>query len=214
MKKSAATMPLPFPFSPYAVFFDALARIYEEMDRQYNTTAVRYGFVCNGCADNCCLTRFYHHTHIEHLYLVREFFRLDSRERIAILQQAEAVEERAREEGGGSPPLRAMCPLNIDERCRLYEYRPMICRLHGIPHEFRAPGRDPAYGPGCAEFVRKCGARSDVRFDRTPFYARLAELELRFKRAAGLHEKFKKTVAGMIVAAGVGAAGKYSDETP
>jgi hypothetical protein len=42
---------------------------YADMDRAYAEVADRYGFHCNGCADSCCLTRFYHHTLLEYLYL-------------------------------------------------------------------------------------------------------------------------------------------------
>ncbi len=214
MKKAIAPLSALFPFFQYTGFFDELVRIYEEMDRQYRAAAAQYGFVCSGCTDNCCLTRFYHHTHIESLFLIRAFCRLDSNARIDILQRAEAVEKQALKADSDAQPLRVMCPLNANDRCRLYEYRPMICRLHGIPHEFRPPGQKTVYGPGCAEFFRQCDAQSYVRFDRTPFYARLADLEQRFKQTAGRHEKFKKTVAGIIIAAGAGAAGETNDETP
>ncbi len=200
-------------FAQYAVFFDELAAIYAEMDRQYNVAASEYGFACSGCTDNCCLTRFYHHTHIEHVYLLNGFFGLDTRTRIDILQQAKAVMKKAVQADAAGQTHRIMCPLNIETLCRLYEFRPMICRLHGIPHEIRAPGRDPVFGPGCAEFFRGCEDGKYVPFDRTPFYARMANLEQRFRKASGFHDKLKKTVADMIVAAGVGAAGEIIDET-
>lgn len=201
-----------FPFARYAVFFDELAAIYAEMDRQYNAAASAYGFACSGCADNCCLTRFYHHTHIEYVYLLKGFFSLDTRTRTDILQRAETAMEKAVQADAAGQSHRIMCPLNMKTQCRLYEFRPMICRLHGIPHEFKTPGRNPVFGPGCAEFVRGCGEQKYVRFDRTPFYARMADLEQRFKRTSGFHDKFKKTVAEMIVAANIGAAGEKIDE--
>lgn len=213
MKKVAEQAATPLSFSRYAAFLDELASIYSEMDRQYSAAAAEYGFTCKGCADNCCLTRFYHHTHIEYVYLLKGFFSLDTRTRTDILHRAETVDEQARDTDATGQFFRIMCPLNTDARCRLYGFRPMICRLHGIPHEIRAPGRDPVFGPGCAEFVRGCGEQKHVRFDRTPFYARMANLEQRFKSASGFHDKFKKTVAGMIVAADAGAAGEIADET-
>jgi len=212
MKKVAAPAAA-FPFARYAVFFDELAAIYAEMDRQYSAAATAYGFACSGCADNCCLTRFYHHTHMEYVYLLKGFFSLDPRTRTDILQRAEAAEKKAVQADAAGQTHRIMCPLNMKTQCRLYEFRPMICRLHGIPHEFKAPGRDPVFGPGCAEFVRGCGEQKYVRFDRTSFYARMADLEQRFKRTSGFDDKFKKTVAGMIVAADAGAAGETADET-
>jgi hypothetical protein len=213
MKKTAGPAATSALFAPYAFFFDELAAIYAEMDRQYGAVAAEYGFACSGCADNCCLTRFYHHTHIEHVYLLKGFFSLDARTRTDILQRAETAVEKTAQADVAGQSHRVMCPLNMKTRCRLYEFRPMICRLHGIPHEIRAPGRNPVFGPGCAEFVSGCGEQEYVRFDRTPFYARMANLEQRFKSASGFHDKFKKTVAGMIVAADAGAAGEIADET-
>jgi hypothetical protein len=40
----------------------------------------------------------------------------------------------------------------------------------------------------------------------------MADLEQRFKRTSGFHDKLKKTVAEMIVAANIGAAGEKIDE--
>lgn len=213
MKKVAGSAATSVPFAQYASFLDELSAIYAEMDRQYNAAAAGYGFACSGCKDNCCLTRFYHHTHIEYVYLLKGFFSLDAKPRNDILHRAETAEDRMRGVESAGGPSRIMCPLNMNERCRLYGFRPMICRLHGIPHEIRAPGRDLVFGPGCADFVRQCGDGKYVSFDRTSFYARMAGLEQRFRQTFGFHEKFKKTVAGMIVAAGVGAAGEIIDET-
>jgi Fe-S-cluster containining protein len=94
-----------------------------------------------------------------------------------------------------------MCPLNLAGRCRLYEFRPMICRLHGVAHELHPPGRPVVIGPGCAEYERCRGsARAGERFDRTPFYTRLAALESEFRTTEGLQRRIKLTVAEMLLA--------------
>jgi hypothetical protein len=90
---------------------------------------------------------------------------------------------------------RIMCALNEQGRCLLYACRPMICRLHGIPHELRPPGKQPVFAPGCAEFDRLCGDKKYRTLDRTMFYIALAGLEQRFKEAFGFSGKFKKTVS-------------------
>jgi Fe-S-cluster containining protein len=182
-------------FDRYAGFFDELAALYRKMDRAYDDAAAYYGFQCAGCADNCCLTRFYHHTHLEHLYLLSGFYTLNKKHQERIRDRAGNAHGQVMDlESQGKAP-RVMCPLNEKGACILYAYRPMICRLHGIPHELRTPGRPPVYGPGCAEFVSRCGGRAYKVFDRTLFYVSLADLERRFKEKYGLAEKFKKTIS-------------------
>lgn len=183
----------------YAAFFDDLKSLYAQMDRLYDDVAGAYGFACAGCADNCCLTRFFHHTLIEFLYLRKGFAGLDEAARKDIRRRAAEVNKKvlaAEKEGCVS---RVMCPLNGDGLCLLYEYRPMICRLHGIPHELRHPARGKIPGPGCHEFEARCGRQPYIEFNRTPFYQQMALLERRVREMCGAGDKFKKTVAQMLV---------------
>jgi hypothetical protein len=63
------------------------------------------------------------------------------------------------------------------------------------------PGRPVIIGAGCREFERCRGtARSGERFDRTPFYARLAALESEFRESEGLRRRIKLTIAEMLLA--------------
>ena len=96
-------------------------------------------------------------------------------------------------------PVRLWCPLNDDGLCTLYHFRPMICRLHGIPHELQKPGQSPVYGPGCETFDRRCGHKGYLKFDRTPFYRQVAMLEQEVKRAMGFDGKIRMSVAEMIL---------------
>ncbi len=178
-------------------FFDRLAALYAEMDQAYEKIAAEYGFNCRGCADNCCQTRFYHHTHIETAYLLAGFAGLAADSQQLIQRRAREVALAQRTNAPGADRL--MCPANIDGWCALYPYRPMICRLHGLAHELRPPGKPKTYGPGCGEFERVCGHKSYVPFDRTPFYAQMARLEQAFKAHAGIDARIRKTVADMIV---------------
>jgi len=182
-----------------APFLDRLKRLYDEMDAAYRAAAEHYGFQCDGCTDNCCLTRFHHHTHLEYLYL-REGFRampMDAQTEVRALADAVIRETAATEKEGGE--IRIMCPLNTGGRCRLYSRRPMICRLHGVAHELHLPGRPVSRGPGCALFMQQAEGAEYFRFDRTPFYREMAMLESGLKQAAGLSTKLKMTVAEMIV---------------
>ncbi len=190
------------PSLPKPVLSSVLARletVYAQIDEAYHAAAARCGFVCNGCKENCCLTRFHHHTLLEFFHLRTGFAKLPPSERASARQRAEAVIEAYDAADKASEPPRAMCPLNIEQRCRLYHYRPMICRMHGIPHVLRAAGRPPLYGPGCAAFGESCSYRTAAVFDRTPFYRTMAALEKEAKAAEGFDGKIKMTVAEMIL---------------
>ncbi len=168
------------------------------MDKRYEDTATHYGFVCTGCKDNCCLTRFYHHTLLETLHLLEGFQALDNLRQVEITQRAVIVCEESRTADQAGERIRHMCPLNLGGLCLLYTHRPMICRLHGVPHELRSPGRMPDYGPGCNAFAEQCGKLPYHQFDRTPFYAQIAKLEHQLRRATGFEGKLKLTVSEML----------------
>ncbi len=75
----------------------------------------------------------------------------------------------------------------------------MICRLHGIPHELQKAGHRVMYSPGCDAFTKQIKAKEYYKFDRTPFYIKMAELENELKKAAGITQKLKMTVAEMLI---------------
>ena len=179
-----------------------LKQIYAAMDRAYTRVADRYGFHCNGCEDNCCLTHFHHHTFLEFLYLLKGYRSLERRERIDIRDKADAVCTALShaQTGKGDQPPRLMCPLNSDGRCRLYRKRPMICRMHGLPHLLRRPDGRIVKGPGCKDFESHCRDKAPVAFDRTPFYRDMARLEGELRQLIGAETRIKMTVAEMILA--------------
>ena len=180
-------------------FLDRLLEIFVAMDREYERATGQYQFQCDGCTDNCCLTRFYHHTYLEYHYLRRGYEKLDLRKRSEILVKAREVCRVTAKADEEKMPVRIMCPLNDDSLCDLYPCRPMICRMHGIPHELRKPGQNAIHGPGCATFDARCANKPYFKFDRTPYYKEMAMLENKFKQAAGLEGRIKMTIAEMII---------------
>ena len=181
------------------VYFDRLRHLFAGMDQKYEEAAAYYGFQCAGCKDNCCRTRFHHHTYLEFLYIRDGFDRLEPTERHALRAEAEAVCRKSEQALKKGAAVRMMCPLNDAGLCRLYSYRPMICRLHGIPYELQTPGRPVSFGPGCGAFDDQCCSRSYIKFDRTPFYFEMAALENEFKQAIGLTGRIKLTIAEMVI---------------
>ncbi|WP_156915750.1 hypothetical protein [Desulfatirhabdium butyrativorans] len=170
--------------------FDRLSRIYADMDRAYQQTAEFYGFECHGCSDNCCRSLFYHHTLIECLYLMKGVQEL-SHDRLGnVMSQAILLPDENH---------RGMCPLNAEEKCLVYDFRPMICRLHGLPHEISLANRPPTQHPGCGEFDRLCSSQPRHFLDRTPHYLALARLEQDTRKHFVYSQRIKMTIAQILM---------------
>jgi hypothetical protein len=180
------------------LFLDRLKSIFADMDREYSKAAAHYGFDCHACADICCQTRFYHHTYIEYLLVQVGFKTLSPDMQAEIESRALNVIQRTAELGKKGKSVRLMCPLNFDNLCVLYLYRPMICRLHGIPHEFRNGADNQVHASGCGTFDDRCSGKSYLKFDRTPFYRDMAGLENKFRQTIGVRGKIKMTIAEML----------------
>jgi Fe-S-cluster containining protein len=185
--------------SVYTDYIDRLKQIYGAMDQAYNRAADHYGFACDGCRDNCCQTRFYHHTLIEYTYIIEGLKTLTPQKQNEVKLRAMAIVAKTTTADGNAEAVRFMCPLNFDALCILYTNRPMICRLHGIPHELKKPGRSTTYGPGCETFDQRCSQKNYFEFDRIPFYREMAKLEQEVKQVLGFAGKYKMTIAEMIL---------------
>jgi Fe-S-cluster containining protein len=181
------------------VFIQRLKQIYATMDHAYAMAANNYGFSCDGCGDNCCRTRFYHHTMIEYAYVKEGLMSLRAEMQNQLRLRALSVSETVEKSAGRQEAVKLMCPLNFDTRCILYAYRPMICRLHGIPHELKKPGQPGTSGPGCSTFDDRCGQKPYIPFDRTPVYRDMAKLEQAVRQATGIEGKIRMTIAEMIL---------------
>ena len=48
---------------------EEVERLLSDMDLAYDQAALKSGFECRGCHNNCCRSLFYHHTLVELLYL-------------------------------------------------------------------------------------------------------------------------------------------------
>ncbi len=180
-------------------FFNNLKGIFDSMGKTYNSVADKYGFSCNGCEDNCCRTRFYHHTLLEHLYMEVGFKTLSPEKQAAVIERAEEVVKRSGEADLKGETARFMCPLNEEGRCILYEYRPMVCRLHGLEHELVKPGHQPLRSSGCDLFTQQTRNTVYIKFDRTPHYMELANLEREIRQTSGYMIRIKHTIAEMLL---------------
>lgn len=181
--------PYHFDTSDCILLLERLSLIYAEMDQAYRQTAGLNGFECHGCDDNCCRSLFYHYTLIECLYLVKGVLGLPFHRLQDVMRQAKIVVDKDQ---------RGMCPLNADGKCLVYAFRPMICRLHGLPHEITLANRSSTQHPGCGEFDRLCLSQPRHLLDRTPHYLALAGLEKDTRRRLAYNQRVKMTIAQIL----------------
>lgn len=178
-------------------FFRSLESLYNRIDEQWDLVAHQYDFKCTGCQDNCCTSLFFHHTFIEKDWLLEGFRSLEHSEQKKAVQRAETYYQKTFKNKLEFKSLKLMCPLNIDGSCSIYPYRPMICRLHGLPHEITRPDGLKAIGVGCAAggFDKK----KHTPLDRTPFYKEMAQIEVTYRTRFKLNGKIKLSIAQMLL---------------
>jgi Fe-S-cluster containining protein len=201
---------------------EAVESVMTCMEQAYDEIASHCGFICRGCEESCCRTLFYHHTYAEFMFLEVGLKSLRKQDLEQVLERAVAVQTGLDEVLGGSAvgPPRAMCPLNQSGRCLLYAHRPMICRLHGIPHTFKRPDGQEVAGPGCHRFDALSAeaasaetpssvafnfgavddAESSRRLDRTPHYQRLAQVEQQLRSRIDAPIRLNMTLAEWLAA--------------
>jgi len=185
----------------FAPLFERISKLYLTMDLAYADAADYYAFHCKGCDRNCCEERFYHYTGAEHIFLAHGLACLGHDVKTGIFSRAYEVMRQYQLHDASLQAGRAICPLNLEGSCILYEYRPMICRLQGIPHYIKKTGQSQKSGPGCHVFNEKILSEnlSDFGFDHTPFYLEMAAIEIEIRNRLNYKGRYKKTVAEMLV---------------
>ncbi len=183
------------------VVFKKLSKLYQNMEDSYQIIAEQIGLSCADCPDNCCTSYFRHHTRVEWAYFIKGLNQVPESLRQKIAQRAENYVEKARQDlaRGKTPDI--MCPVNENGLCVLYEYRLMICRLHGVPTIHTRPDGKNLVFTGCFRSQQRTGEISSYsRLDRTIFYKELAMLEQAFvgSKIARL-PRVNLTLAEMIV---------------
>lgn len=174
--------------------------LYGRMGMAYDRSAECYGFSCTGCDENCCEERFYHHTLSEFLYLMRGVHTLDEKTRQGIFARAREVKEQYRRHDAEGRAQRVMCPLNRDGVCGLYEYRLMICRLHGVPYRMQRPDGAVTRGGGChkVDWDLSDEKSAGCMLDRTDLYRELSAIEIELRQLLGFGHRIKMTISEML----------------
>lgn len=179
-------------------FLDNMRSLYEAMQRDYDSVAQHYGFSCQGCTDNCCTQRFFHYTWSEHLYLLEGMRQADPNLAAEILAKSRQVVAEYHKEPDPLSPTPLMCPVNFNGLCSLYSHRPMICRMHGLPHRFRDPHGRETRGGGCSVFDSNT-TKVDWTVNRTPHYTTLARIEGELRARRHITGSLRLTTAEMII---------------
>lgn len=178
-------------------YFETLIPLYNHMDKTWNKIASGYNFQCTGCEDNCCKSLFFHHTYIEKAYFIHGFQKLDNDQKEKTIYKAQEYCKKTSLHASETKLEKIICPANEDGLCLLYQYRPMICRLHGLPHELTRPGFETVRSPGCAAGM--FDGKSYIKFDRTFFYQQMARIESAFRRKFSKSGRIKETIAQMLI---------------
>jgi len=148
-----------------------LRKLFSEMEEEYNRVADLYSFSCNGCTENCCTIGFQHYTLLEFELFKMGLLKFSDEIKNEIKEKA--VQALELKKSGGN----ARCPMLLDNLCRMYEFRPMICRMHGVPYYLINPVKGTNVGDGCMVFQKKFQFSHESSVNRTPFFKRFAELE-------------------------------------
>ncbi|MFZ5426832.1 MAG: hypothetical protein ACOZEN_07645 [Thermodesulfobacteriota bacterium] len=176
-----------------------LAALYGKMAQSFAKAAPE-GFTCDGCTQNCCVSYFQHHTHIEWHYLWEGLSALPEAKREEYVNRARDYVLKSSEALSRGEIPKEMCPVNEDGKCGLYEHRMMICRMYGVPN-FLVGRSGLKQFPGCPVCMEMIGGREIDRVDRTVLYRELAQLEMEFLGSRrNMAPKVDMTLAEMILA--------------
>lgn len=157
-----------------------IAELFQGMDRAYCRVAAEVGLSCEGCDGiRCCTVDLRMFTSAEMDYLRAGLDRLEPHVRDAVQDRCRSMVESKLRDPDGEEYRNMVCVLNLDGRCALYDYRPMICRLAGLPHFAVRPDGSLLESGGCERFrVQIENLDPSLRIDRTGFYNSMAALEL------------------------------------
>ncbi len=164
-----------------------LTELYRLMDSAYGEVSGRIGFSCEGCDGvKCCTVDLILHTSVEMLYLRWGFNTLDVSRQLEVLGRCREIIKAKEDDAFGDEYRNAVCALNFEGLCILYEHRPMICRLAGIPHIIARPDGTTTESGGCIRYQQEIQPhKQNLRLDRTDFYRQVAGIEIEIVRAIG-----------------------------
>lgn len=111
-------------------YIEYLGFLQEKFDKFF---ANQKEYICckKGCS-LCCETGEYPLSEIEMHYLMNGFMRLDENIKSQIREKIKNLKER--QKNSTEKPFLYDCPFLIDKQCSIYKFRPIICRVFGLPY--------------------------------------------------------------------------------
>ncbi|HMK34446.1 MAG TPA: hypothetical protein VK463_05220 [Desulfomonilaceae bacterium] len=157
-----------------------LAELNRVIDSAYCKAGRSVAFSCEGCDGvKCCTVDLNLHTFIEMLYVRRGFNTLDKTLQETVLERSHAIVAAKRQDALGEAYRNSVCALNFEGSCLIYAYRPMICRLAGIPHHIVRPDGRTIESGGCSRYQNEIQPlHPQLKIDRTNFYREMASIEI------------------------------------
>ncbi|MEO5357827.1 MAG: hypothetical protein H7844_11075 [Nitrospirae bacterium YQR-1] len=188
-------------------YMERLSQIFSAIEADYKTAQEHYsGFNCDGCEDNCCTTVFNHYTLLEYFYLCEGLTKITDQALLKVIfMRAQMYYSEVAKKPFNMESLKIMCPLNFNDKCVVYENRPLICRSHGVPSVLQVNTAPAQRWPGCNRFKENFAKNAegnfepDYYFNRTPHYSQFAALEGDLRSDFTYFHKFKKTIAEMVL---------------
>lgn len=180
--------------------FQQLDLLYSDMQNAYSETSGSAGLSCAECPQNCCHSYFRHHSFIEWAYLWRGLKDLPDERRNTLLERAKVYAAESELAQSNNTVPNSPCPILENGRCSLYSHRLMICRMHGTRNSLTMPDGKVQIFPGCFRYVEQTKDNpAPPTLDRTPFYSRLAALEMDFRQRKTLSGRVNLTIADMLL---------------
>lgn len=174
------------------------AEIARKADLVFNTVQEKYpaSVKCRAKCCDCCHAVFGVFP-IEAAHINHHFNRLERKTRRDVLRRAEKAEaemlkakdrlkvfeDKPKMKVYGLGKERVRCPLLQDsEECVLYENRPIICRIYGVPYTLRKGDKELSYVCGTSNFEEKASYPA-VKLDN--LYQQLVKLSMDMMTEAG-----------------------------
>jgi Fe-S-cluster containining protein len=185
--------------------FEKYLNLVQKANHLFSTIQEKYPLSVH-CRIHCCdcCNAIFGVFPIEGAYIHRNFSRLDRKVRRDVLRRAEKAEAeilRAKEmlkvfedkpqmKVYGLGKQRVRCPfLSEREECILYESRPIICRIYGVPFSLKDGKNEKAYVCGLSGFQEKV-AYPTVKLDK--IYQELCNLSNELYTEVGYIQPGKK----------------------
>jgi len=206
-------------FGPFFERYEALAR---EIDQVVERVGAEHG-PCIACTPGCsdCCHALFDLTLVEAMYLNTKFNEHYSGQRRSdLLDLADEADRKAcrikrdafrmSRDGARTTEIlefmakaRVRCPLlDADDRCALYEHRPLTCRLYGVPTAIR----------GKAHTCAKCGFTPGVQYPTVKIELLQDRLlRLSHELTASLRTRYAR-LAETLVPVSMALMNRYNDE--